>query len=132
MVPTTPVRVVMAVPVVSIDPTATLRAAATLMDDEEIGALTVPSLDGPGGLLSERDIVRALGTGADPDTATVATAMTADPVWVEAETPLDAVLDLMFETGVRHVPVVAGREVIGMVSMRDVLDTVRTERAGEG
>ena len=132
MIPTTPVRVVMAVPVVSIEPTATLRAAAALMDDEEIGAVTVPSPDGPGGLLSERDVVRALGTGADPDTATVASAMSADPLWVEAETPLDAVLDLMFETGVRHVPVVAGREVIGMVSMRDVLDSVHTERTGEG
>lgn len=132
MIPTTPVRVVMAVPVVSIEPTATLREAAALMDDEEIGAVTVPSPDGPGGLLSERDVVRALGTGADPDTATVASAMSADPVWVEAETPLDAVLDLMFETGVRHVPVVAGREVIGMVSMRDVLDSVHTERTGEG
>jgi CBS domain-containing protein len=122
---TGPVRIAMAVPAVSIDPARTLRRAARELDDEDIGALVVVGPGGLAGLLSERDIVRALASGADPDVTSVASVMTKDPLLVDADTPIEAVADLMGNTGVRHLPVVAGHDVVGMISIRDVLDVVR-------
>lgn len=130
---TSPVRVVMAMPVVSVDRATSLRRAAAVLDDEEIGAIAVLGPDGLEGVLSERDIVRALAGGADPDEASVGTAMAEDPLWVDAETPIESVADSMLQTGVRHLPVVVGHQVVGMVSMRDVLDVVRSDQTeGEG
>lgn len=122
---TGPVRLIMATPAVSIAPTATLRRAARVLDEEGIGAVIVLAGDDLQGLLSERDIVRALAEGADPDRTRVDATMTADLVWVDEETPIEAVRHLMLETDVRHVPVMAGHDVIGMVSIRDVLDAAR-------
>ena len=124
-----PVRLAMAVPVVSIDPVMTLRRAARELDHEDIGAVVVLRRYGLAGLLSERDVVRALAQGADPDVITVESVMAPDPVSVDAGTPIEEVADLMRDTGFRHLPVVAGEDVVGMVSMRDVLDVVRREQA---
>lgn len=124
---TSPVRLIMAEPAVSIAPTATLRRAARLLDKEGIGAVVVLAGSHLRGLLSERDIVHALADGADPDWLRVDAAMARDPIRVDAETSIEAVGELMAETGVRHVPVMAGHEVIGMVSIRDLLDP-----AGQG
>jgi CBS domain-containing protein len=122
---TGPVRIAMAVPAVSTDPATTLRRAARELDDEDIGAVVVVGPGGLAGLLSERDIVRALARGADPDVTSVDSVMTKDPLLVDADTPIEAVADLMGNTGVRHLPVVAGHDVVGMISIRDVLDVVR-------
>jgi CBS domain-containing protein len=127
---TGPVRLAMAVPVVSINPATTLRRAARKLDHEDIGAVVVLGRHGLAGLLSERDIVRALARGADPDVIPVESVMAEGPVSVDADTPIEEVADLMRDTGVRHLPVVAGHDVVGMVSMRDVLDVVRREQAG--
>jgi CBS domain-containing protein len=124
-----PVRLAMALPVVSIDPATTVRRAARELDHEDIGAVVVLGRCGLAGLLSERDIVRALARGADPDVISVESVMAPDPVSVDADTPIEEVADLMRDTGFRHLPVVAGDDVVGMVSMRDVLDVVRREQA---
>ncbi len=126
---TGPVRLAMAVPVVSVDAATTLRRAAQELDHEDIGAVVVLGRHGLEGLLSERDIVRALAGGADPDTTSVDSAMAEDPLAVDVDTPIEAVADLMRTTGVRHLPVVAGHDVVGMVSIRDVLDVVHRELA---
>jgi CBS domain-containing protein len=123
-----PIRLVMAVPVVSTDPTMTLRTAAMALRDEDIGAVAVLGRDGLDGVLSERDIVRALAAGADPDETSVASAMVDDPVSVGVETPIGDVADVMLDTGIRHVPVVVGHDVVGMVSIRDVLDVIRSDQ----
>ncbi|HET6953731.1 MAG TPA: CBS domain-containing protein [Acidimicrobiales bacterium] len=125
-----PVRLLMATPVVAVDPTASLRAAAVVLGAEDIGAVVVQGTGGLDGVLSERDIVRALAAGADPDEAPVAGAVAGDPLCVDVETPVAEVIGLMLETGIRHVPVVAGREAVGMVSIRDVLDVVVSELPG--
>jgi CBS domain-containing protein len=96
--------------------------------DEDIGAVAVLGRDGLDGVLSERDIVRALAAGADPDETSVASAMVDDPVSVGVETPIGDVADVMLDTGIRHVPVVVGHDVVGMVSIRDVLDVIRSDQ----
>jgi CBS domain-containing protein len=125
---TGPVRLAMAAPVVSVDSATTLRRAARELDHEDIGAVVVLGPRGLDGVLSGRDIVRALARGADPDVIAVEGVMAEDPVSVDADTPIEAVADLTRDTGVRHLLVVAGDDVVGMISMRDVLDVVRREQ----
>jgi CBS domain-containing protein len=127
-----PVRLVMALPAVSIDPATTLRRAARELDHEDIGAVVVLGRYGLAGVLSERDIVRALARGADPDVISVESVMAPDRVSVDADTPIEDVADLMRDTGFRHLPVVAGDDVVGMISMRDVLDVLRRAQMGHG
>jgi CBS domain-containing protein len=126
------VEAVMATPPVTVRPTATLRRAAAVLDAEAIGAAPVVDTGGIRGILSERDIVEAIAAGADPDVVTVRSTMAAAPVTVDPETTIGAVADLMIEAGIRHVPVVAGIDVIGVVSMRDVLDALRSDVRAAG
>jgi CBS domain-containing protein len=115
-------------PPVSIDPVTMLRRAARELDDEDIGAVVALGPDGLAGLLSERDIVRALARGADSDVTSVDSVMTEGPLSVDADTPIEAVADLMGNTGVRHLPVVTGHDVVGQISIRDVLDVAAGAR----
>jgi CBS domain-containing protein len=123
-----PVRLVMAAPVVAIEPTATLRQAARLLADEDVGAVAVLGPVGLDGVLSERDIVRALAAGDHPDATSVDGVMTENPRAVGADTPIDEVADLMLRAGIRHVPVLAGGDPLGMVSIRDVLEVIRKDQ----
>jgi CBS domain-containing protein len=123
-----PVRLVMAAPVVAIEPTATLRQAARLLADEDVGAVAVLGPVGLDGVLSERDIVRALAAGDHPDSTSVDGVMVDNPWAVDAETSIEEVADLMLRAGIRHVPVLAGGDVLGMVSIRDVLEVVRNDQ----
>jgi signal-transduction protein with cAMP-binding, CBS, and nucleotidyltransferase domain len=121
---------------VIVAPHLPLREVAAVMNAQAIGAVIVGTTKRAAGILSERDIVRALGLGADPDTATAAGAMSSDVVSVR---PTDAVYDAavdMLDLGIRHVPVLDERgTVLGMVSVRDLLRPLllgALERVSEG
>jgi CBS domain-containing protein len=115
-------------PVLTVRPTATLRAAATILRDHDIGAVAVVDDDVLIGVLSERDLVRALGDGLDPDTALVAAAMTEMPRVVESDSPLWAATMLMLRMGMRHLPVTEHRRAVGMLSIRDALAVMERDR----
>lgn len=109
-------------PVVAVGAACTLREAARLMRSEGIGALGVRGENGLVAIFSERDLLDALATGADPDQATVGEHMSMTMI---AARPHDTLLDvalLMLDDGIRHVPVVDdfGRDQ-AMVSLRDLL-----------
>src|SRR5258706_11575991 len=109
---------------VSVEPGMTVRAAAQLMASEKIGALPVVRDGRLAGIFTERDaLVRVLARGLDPDTTSVAEVMTADPVTIDARRPLKHALQMMVDGNFRHVPVVEGGSVVGMVSARDALGT---------
>ena len=109
---------------VSVDPGMTVRAAAQLMAKEKIGALPVVKEGRLAGIFTERDaLVRVLARGLDPDATSVAEVMTADPVTIDARRPLKHALQMMVDGNFRHVPVVEGGSVVGMVSARDALGT---------
>jgi CBS domain-containing protein len=112
---------------VVVSPDMTLRMAAEVMAQQSIGAVVVSSGRGPIGILSERDVMAALASGADPDQATVAGAMSHDVVAVRPhDTLYDAAVD-MLDLGIRHVPVLDERgTVLGMVSVRDLLRPLLT------
>jgi CBS domain-containing protein len=112
---------------VVVPPQTTLRMAAGVMADHAIGAVVVAVDHRLVGILSERDVVNALASGADPDETTVATAMSHDIVSVRPDDTLyDAAVD-MLDLGIRHVPVLDEHgAALGMVSVRDLLRPLLT------
>jgi CBS domain-containing protein len=111
-------------PLVSADPGMSVRAAAQLMAGEKIGALPVVKEGRLAGIFTERDaLVRVLARGLDPDATLLAEVMTADPVTIDARRPLKHALQMMVGGNFRHVPVMEGGSVVGMVSARDALGT---------
>lgn len=116
------VRRVMASPVVTLTPETSLRAAATTLHDAGVGAAPVVGPTGLVGVVSERDVMHAVADRGDPDDIWVADVMTQEVVAVDPDEPIIEGTMLMLDAGVRHLPVVECGEVIGMVSMRDMLD----------
>lgn len=113
-------------PVVRIDGQTTLRRAAEMLTEESIGAAIVRSTHPPA-LLSERDIVRALAEGANPDRDHVDDVMTLDVLCVSPQDSVADVARLMLANEVRHLPVVDGNAVVSVVSARDVLRAFASE-----
>ena len=112
---------------VVVAPQTSLRAASEVMGEQAIGAVVVGVGSRIVGILSERDVVNALASGADPEAATVASAMSHEVVSVRPDDTLyDAAVD-MLDLGIRHVPVLDERDaVLGMVSVRDLLRPLLT------
>ena len=104
-----------------IEPTGTLREAARQMHLSEIGALAVESDGSLEGIFTERDLTRASAAGADLDTALIEDWMTPYPDSFGPEMSVDTAATWMLAAGYRHLPVVEGGEVIGMISMKDIL-----------
>jgi CBS domain-containing protein len=107
--------------VYSVGPAATVAEAAEIMTKGRVGSAVV--VDGPWllGIFTERDALRVAAAGTDPTTAAVRDWMTKDPVTVDPETDSDDAAAVMATEGFRHLPVVDGDSVVGVVSLRDVL-----------
>jgi CBS domain-containing protein len=73
------------------------------------------------GMFTERDVLRAAASGIDPKTAVVSDWMTPDPVTVAPDMDADEAAEVMMTQGFRHLPVVEGSRLKGIVSLRDVL-----------
>ena len=96
--------------------------AKSLLKDQHGSALVM----GDGwlqGIFTERDVMRAAAAGVDMSSSSVSEWMTRDPVTVEPETDTEDAADMMLAQGFRHLPVVQGRTVLGIVSLRDILRT---------
>jgi len=109
--------------VFTIAPGATLAEAAAMLSEKRIGAVIVSS-DGKhaAGILSERDIVRELGKrGPSCLTDTVDTVMTAKLVSCARADQTDAVLQKMTDGRFRHMPVIEGGQMVGLISIGDVV-----------
>lgn len=98
-----------------------LRAVAQKMTDENVSALAVVDGQHIVGIISERDLTRALAAQADASTATAAQYASAQVEVAALNDDTYRVAKRMLDAGVRHLPVVDDREVVGMVSMRDIL-----------
>jgi CBS domain-containing protein len=119
--------------VVSVPPTATLAAAAEVLAERRIGAVMV-SADGKHfeGILSERDIVRELGRrGASCLLDPVDAIMTAKLVSCGRQESTDDVLHRMTEGRFRHMPVMEGDEMVGLISIGDVVKARLMELSAE-
>jgi CBS domain-containing protein len=108
--------------VLTIGPAHTLRQAARLMSARRVGAAVVIDDQHAGvGILTERDILDSIGTGQDPDTELVAQHRTMDVVFAAADWTLQQAAETMVRSGFRHLVVVEGQEVTGLLSMRDIV-----------
>jgi CBS domain-containing protein len=97
-----------------------LRAAAARMWREQTGSLLVTEGGRLAGIITERDVLRAVALGSDPDKSSVDDVMTAEVFTVPPDTDLQDAARLMAARWIRHLPVVAGEEVLGVVGMRDM------------
>jgi CBS domain-containing protein len=109
-------------PVHSVRPDTTVYDALVLMARHNIGALLVLDGDRLSGMFSERDYARkVILHGRSSQTMPVADVMTRDVVTVPLDFEIDTCLLLMTDHRVRHLPVVAGGEVVGLVSIGDLV-----------
>lgn len=106
--------------ILSVEATTTVAEAATIMGERRAGSALVMDGERLLGIFTERDIVKALGQHFDAAGHAVSEWMTAGPTTVPAETPTDDALRTMLDRGFRHLPVVDGDRVVGVVSMRDL------------
>ena len=106
-------------------PNDTVFAALQLLADYEVGALMVMDAGALVGVLSERDYTRKIAlAGRNSRDTTVAEIMTRDVFTVSPATGTRACMALMSARRFRHLPVLDGTVVLGMISMRDILDDV--------
>jgi CBS domain-containing protein len=109
----------------------TLEVAADRMSWHQVGAL--PILEGQRlvGIVTERDLTAALAEGADAEVTPVSDYMTPAPEVLRPDNELADAAHLMLELGIRHLPVVRCGQLVGVLSMRDVLDAdVHLRRIG--
>lgn|SRR5687768_12845280 len=104
----------------------TLEGAAKRLADDEIGLLVVYGAGGVAGVFSERDLVRAVADGVELDEEQVGDYMTPAPVAVELQSGLGEAISKMNEFGLRHVLVLDAGELVGVVSIRDVMALLGT------
>lgn len=106
----------------TVGPGHTLREAAELMHARSIGSAIVLDAEQPGpGLLTERDVLAAIGRGLDPDRELVADHLTSDLVFAAPDWSLEQAACEMVRGGFRHLIVVEGGDLVGVLSMRDVV-----------
>ena len=99
----------------------TLADAATRMRENQVGALVVMDGERLAGILTERDLTRAIAEGADAEAVTVAGYMTEWPTVVSLDMDVHQAVLAMLELECRHLPVVEDDRVVGTVSIRDLL-----------
>lgn len=108
---------------VTLPPTATVEAAAQLMSQKLVGSVLV--MDGPdklSGIFTERDLMkRVVAAGLDPKKTAVSQVMTREVSSVDIGDTLEDCYDKMQKARSRHMPIVDGAKVVGMVTMRDLL-----------
>src|SRR5207247_5603560 len=116
----TTVGEIMSKDLITVDPQATVAEAATIMGEHHAGSALVMDGEALAGIFTERDIVRALGEHFDAAGHPVANWMTRNPMTIEADATVHDALERMLSGGFRHLPVIDGDRVVGLVSMRDL------------
>jgi CBS domain-containing protein len=116
------VREAMSMVLLNVGPAHTIRQTAQLMSARRVGSAVVHDPDGAGvGIITERDILNAIGNGLDPDVEKAATHITWDVVYAGPTWTLEDAAAAMVRGGFRHLVVMEGDEVLGIISVRDIL-----------
>jgi CBS domain-containing protein len=104
----------------TVEPSDTLGEAAQKMTERGVGSVIVSDYGRMIGILTERDLLRAVAGRIHSSEARVREWMTADPITVAEQTPVEEAGRIMLEHGFRHLPVVQGERPVGIVSIRDL------------
>ena len=116
-----PVKGVMSRRLVTAEPLESLADAAYRMRESEVGALAVVEGDRLVGILTERDLLRAMADGCSPRVTEISRYMTPEPLTIEAGADVFEAAAMMVGHRVRHLPVMDGGRLAGLVSVRDLL-----------
>jgi CBS domain-containing protein len=115
----------------SVEPDLTLAEAARKMVSRGVGAVVVLEGERLAGILTERDLLNAVAAGFKED-AKVSDWMTRHPETVESDESTDHAAALMIHGGFRHLPVVDGGDVVGILSIRDLMRVALEDRSPRG
>ena len=127
----TMLRDLMSTRVALTSPETSVAEAAVSMVKANIGSAVVMQGRFLAGIITERDVLRSAASGEDLREARVADWMTPDPQSVSPDTSVEEAAEIMLKHGFRHLPVVEGRTVCGVVSLRDLFATgIRRPRPG--
>ena len=123
------VRNLMRREVFAVQPGQTLREAAKVMNEHGVGAAVVMDGERLAGILTERDVLRAVATGDDPDQARVEQFMTRDVVAAAPNWDVAVAASEMTECHFRHLVVQESTRVLGVLSVRDLLPVFLSQRS---
>jgi CBS domain-containing protein len=115
----------------AVEPGLPLTEVADRMVARDVGAVLVLEDERLVGILTERDVLRAVAGGLDEGTI-VADWMTRDPETMEPDEPIRQAAVLMIQGGFRHLPIVEGDRVVGMLSIRDLMRVVLEDSSPRG
>jgi CBS domain-containing protein len=108
--------------VLTVNPGHSLREAACLMAERRVGAAVVIDAEQPGpGIVTERDVLQSIAAGDDPATERVSDHLSADLTFATPDWSLERAAEAMVRGGFRHLVVVDGGEMAGILSMRDIV-----------
>ena len=108
--------------VVTVAPRCTLHDAAKAMAERRVGAAVVIDPDEPGpGIITERDVLLSVGAGQDPDSEVVSDHLSPRLTFAHPDWSLERAAEAMVAGGFRHLVVVDGGEMVGILSMRDIV-----------
>ncbi len=114
--------------IATLGPERTVREAVDLMRERRIGAILITKADSLVGIFTERDLLnRVVGEKLDPDDTKLSDVMTSNPDRIGPNDRCRVALDLMQSKGYRHLPVVDGEKVVGVLSVRDLFAAVRRD-----
>ena len=114
-------RDIMTAEVLTISAERPVAEVTSMMVKIRVGSAVVMQGSWLAGILTERDVLRAAASGSDLTKSPVSEWMTSNPRTATSDTTLEEAAEVMLSNGFRHLPVVEGRELKGMVSIRDVL-----------
>jgi CBS domain-containing protein len=116
--------------VVTVNPGHSLRDAARAMAERRVGAAVVIDPEQPGpGIMTERDLLEAVGSGQNPDTEKVGDHLSSNLTFAAPDWSLERAAEAMVKGGFRHLVVIDGGELVGVLSMRDIVRCWVTEGA---
>ena len=125
------VRDAMSSEVLLVGPDHTLRQAAKMMSERRIGSAVVIDPDSEGlGIMTERDVLNAIGAGLDPDVERTANHITWDVVYAAPQWTLEEAALAMARGGFRHLVVLDSDDILGVISVRDIMRVWSNQRSG--
>jgi CBS domain-containing protein len=116
--------------VVAVRTEDTFAEAARILREHRISSVIVQDGDRPAGIVTERDVVNVVADGLDPATTKVADRMTRNLATIEPKTDIADAARIMAERRIRHLPVIDRGELVGIISIRDLLSWAVEEVTG--
>lgn len=101
-------------------PIVTLREAAKVMGEMNMGSLVIMEEDKIVGIVTSTDILKAIGEGKDPDKVTIYEIATKNVITIQADEPLEKAVDIMVKNKIKKLPVLMNEKLVGIITVSDI------------